>query len=785
MLFTFKYFPQTLALRPSLPTLGDVFGRQRSRLVSFVLVAITFSLAAPSFAQSPAKELGTVTVSGGRPTSLPTQIPTTIEGISGQKVEQTINASDSEDALKYLPSLLVRKRFIGDYDHAVLATRASGTGNSARSLVFADGILLSNLLGNGASFTPRWGMVTPEEIDRVDVLYGPFSAAYSGHSVGAVVDYVTRMPSSFESHAKISTTSQNFSQYGSSGTFGGKQLSASVGDRVGHLAWWLNLSRLESDGQPIAFANRLVSAGTVSSAGTAVTGAIADRNPRNQDWLLLGSTSQTHTVQDHAKFKVAYDITPTLRASYTLGWWTNDAARASESYLRNVAGQAVYSGNVNINGRQYALNAADFAPSRAQLEHYIHGLSIKSNSKGTFDWEFAASLYDYSKDQVRSPLTALPSASSGGAGRLTDLSGTGWTTLALKGVWRPQGYQGAHLVDFGVQQDSYRLRSLVSETSDWLQGSAGALNSAFRGNTQLTSLYAQDTWKFAPDWRATLGARLEQWRASGGALSNATSTLGFTDRKETAVSPKAAVAYQANKDWTFKASLGRAVRNPTVSELYQGAISANVVINNDPNLKPEKSWTSEWSAERALSNGTLRFTAFFENTEDALYSQTNVTVTPNVVNIQNVDRIRTSGLEMAYQASDVGLQGVELMSSITFARSIIVQNDKFPASVGMSQPRVPQWRANLVASYRPDEHWSYTLGLRYSGKQFGALDNGDTNSFAYTGFSSFFVADVRVRYRFNKQWSLALGVDNLNNAKYWAFHPYTQRTYSAEAKFSF
>src|SRR5512139_947270 len=83
----------------------------------------------------------------------------------------------ARDALKYLPSLLVRKRYAGDYNHAVLSTRASGTGNSARSLVYADGILLSHLLGNGASFAPRWGLVTPEEIERVDVLYGPFSPA--------------------------------------------------------------------------------------------------------------------------------------------------------------------------------------------------------------------------------------------------------------------------------------------------------------------------------------------------------------------------------------------------------------------------------------------------------------------------------------------------------------------------------------------------------------------------------------------------------------------------------
>ena len=135
----------------------------------------------PAALEAPIKSLGVVTVIGGRSTSLPTQIPTTIEGVTREQIEQTINATDSEDALKYLPSLLVRKRYIGDYNHAVLSTQASGTGNPARSMVYADGILLSNCLGNGPTNTPRWGLVTPEEIERVDVLYGPFSAAYPGN----------------------------------------------------------------------------------------------------------------------------------------------------------------------------------------------------------------------------------------------------------------------------------------------------------------------------------------------------------------------------------------------------------------------------------------------------------------------------------------------------------------------------------------------------------------------------------------------------------------------------
>jgi iron complex outermembrane receptor protein len=730
---------------------------------------------------APIHQLGTVTISGNRPTSLPTQIPTTIEGITKEEVERTINATDAEDALKYLPSLLVRKRYIGDYNHAVLSTRASGTGNSARSMVYADGILLSNYLGNGATFAPRWGMVSPEQIERVDVLYGPFSAAYGGNSVGAVVDYVTRMPTRFEAHAKLTLTHQPFDLYRTSDSYQGKQGSFSLGDRQGGWSWYVDLNRTDSDGQPLTFPTRLLGAGTPGSTGTPVTGAVAGQDRANKDWLILGAATQYHTVQDQLKAKLAYDFSPTLRASYTFGLWRNDSEGRPSSYLRDGGGLAVYSGTVNIGGRSYALGATDFNLSNENLQHFMHGLTLKSSTRGVFDWELAASLYDYDKDILRAATTALPAASAGGAGRIVNQGGTGWNTLSAKGVWRPDA---AHVAEFGYQREAYKLASIENATSDWIAGAPGARNAAFTGKSETNSLYAQDSWKFAPSWKTVLGLRYEHWHAHDGAISNATRTAPYPERSENHLSPKAALAYQANEDWVLKASLGRAVRMPTVSELYQGGVNAaGQTTNNDPNLKPEKSWTSELTAERKLAAGLLRLTAFGERTSDALYSQTNVLVTPNVNNIQNVDRIRTKGLEAAYTADDVWLRGLGLSSSLTWTDSKIVSNDKFPASVGKWQPRIPEWRATGVANYAATDKLSLTLAARYSGSQYSTLDNTDVNGFTYQGASKYFTTDVRARYRISQQWSLALGIDNLNNYKYWNFHPYPQRTYVAELKF--
>src|SRR6478672_1034739 len=165
------------------------------------------ALEAPELAQQP-----TIVVVGSREAAEKT--PNTKESVDAAKLRETVNVRNTEDALRYFPSLVVRKRHIGD-TQAPLATRTSGVGASARSLVYADGVLLSALIGNNNSTaSPRWGMVAPSEIDHIDLRYGPFSAAYPGNSIGAVVEITTRDPQAFEASASATTELQAFRQYG-------------------------------------------------------------------------------------------------------------------------------------------------------------------------------------------------------------------------------------------------------------------------------------------------------------------------------------------------------------------------------------------------------------------------------------------------------------------------------------------------------------------------------------------------------------------------------------------
>jgi iron complex outermembrane receptor protein len=652
--------------------------------------------------------------------------------------------------------------------------------------VYADGILLSNYLGNGiangTNFAPRWGLVTPEEIERVDVMYGPFSAAYPGNSAGAVVDYVTRMPTQLEAHVKLGYSSQPNDLYSTRQTFNSWQASASLGSKSGDWSWWIDVNRTDSEGQPLTFTTATLASGTPGRAGTPVYGALGGLNTTNTPWYILGTGTQYHTLQDHAKLKLAYDFSPTVRATYTLGWWQNAASGQSASYLTNAQGQPVYSGPVNIAGRSFNLAPTAFPLTEDNATHYMHGLSVKSNTQGAFDWELAASLYDYSKDTQRSPTIALPLAAYGGAGTLQDQGGTGWNTLAAKGTWRPQGVGGAHIVDFGVGRDAYKLGIVKTNVlGNWQDGAAFTPVSNVGGRTETYSAWAQDAWSFAPKWKTVLGLRYENWKATDGFTSGATSSQSYASRSESDVSPKAALAYQLTKSTVIKASVGRAVRYPTVGELYGATSGGALSFINDPTLKPEKSWTGELSAEQDLGNGLLRATLFHETTNNALYSQ----LIPNstVSRVQNIDKVRTTGVEIAYTGQSVFIRGLDLGGSLTYADSKTVADAAFPAAVGKWQPRVPRWRSTVYATYKPDARWSFTAAARYSGRQYSNLDNSDVNAFAYFGASKYFTVDLRVRYQIDKQWSAAFGIDNANNYQYWNFHPYPQRTYSAELRF--
>jgi iron complex outermembrane receptor protein len=278
-----------------------------------------------------------------------------------------------------------------------------------------------------------------------------------------------------------------------------------------------------------------------------------------------------------------------------------------------------------------------------------------------------------------------------------------------------------------------------------------------------------------------LGGRLEQWRAYGGALGNGQVLLRYADRQRTDFSPKAALTWDLADGWELRLAHGKAVRYPTVAELFQGALSANAIVNNNPELKPEVDESSDLTLTRQLQRGHWRVSLFQDRIADSLYTQTDITTTPTVTSVQNIDLVRVRGMEAALQLTDVWTSGLDLQASVALNHSRTLRDRQYPLAEGKVFPRIPRLRASALADYRFAPGWDASLGVRRSGRQFGTLDNSDFVD-TYGAVSAFTVADAKLRWTFAPHWVAALGVDNLTNAKYWVYHPYAGRTWLAELR---
>jgi len=695
---------------------------------------------------------------------------------------RTQNLFNPEDALKYLPNLTLRKRYIGDRN-ALIGGRSFSTLQPARGLVFMDGYLLSNFLGRFDA--PRWNMIAPEEIERVDVLYGPYSATYPGNSIGTTVAIRTRRPDELEMSVRTTAFSEHFDEYGIDDDYTGYQVSAFLGDRLDNGVWFtLAANRQDATGHPMQYYTVSANSGTfpaVTATPTPVTGVRFDSDPQGRRRAVFGANAGAidHTIQDQVKLRGGYALTDWIEIEGFVALWRNDTDNENRTLMRDAAGNEVWSGSVVADGIGFDIPTSAFLPSTRQEEHRLWGTTLRTTRPDGWNGSLVYSRYDILEDSLIEGYRGESGPAGAPDPTRTERDGTGWRTFELQGVYTPfrdDWTGGKHTLAVGYHRNEYEIDNPVYDLA------SGALTQNVFGRTRLEGWYLQDEWQLANRWALTLGARYEDWSAFDGGQVGAPP---YADRNDSALSPKASLAFMPNDDWTLRWSAGRGVRFPTVPELFQGTGTAGTIIVNDPNLKPERSDSVDFTAERWFSWGKLRASLFQDDVRDSIFSQTNVTVTPNVTNVQNVDRVRTRGIETAFSIAVPGIESLSFDGSLAYARARILENDNYPVSVGNVWPRIPKWRGNLQTVWRPTQRWLTSLGIRYSGRMFNRLENDDINPDTYGGVSRFTILDARVAYTAVSNIELALGVDNLTDERAYQSHPYPGRTAFVEARWSF
>jgi iron complex outermembrane recepter protein len=727
------------------------------------------------------------------------QLPQESFSITAKQIDETINLKDPEDAVKYLPSLFVRKRNDGD-NQAVLATRNWGLSSSARTLIYVDDLLISALIGNNNSgASPHWNLVPTESIERIDFLDGPFAAAYPGNSIGGVLLITTRMPDKLFMTAKQTVSIQPWNQYGTKDTYVGGQTSMAAGDRIDKFAWLLSTTFQDGFQQPLTYTtNGSIPAGT--------TGTFPALNKQGLVADVVGTGALIHTQQTAANLKLAYDLSPLVRATYSVGVWNNIQTSNPQTYLTSTATGAPTLANIpGFAGNKYSWDQT----------HLSNAVSLRSDTYGVFDFDLSASSYNYLQDILLNPFTVTPTGVGYSQnGKITRNDGTNWQNADAKGIWRPFGIEGFQEISFGIHGDRYRFDNPVFASSIWYATSptgTGQLYSDGLGETRTGAVWLQDAWKIVPELKLTLGGRLETWRALDGFNVNTTTNAAGGVTSTTALnqpglsttnfSPKASLSYDPNKDWNITANFGEAYRYPTVTELYQNISVNGVASFANPFLTPEQDLNGELNVERHWRDGRVRLTLFEERTNNAIISQTNLATNPvtgaqtPTTTIGNVAAIRMQGVELSAEKNNVMIDGLQVFGSVTYVDSRILSDPTWAGTnpltgqpdtvVGKRVPNVPDWRAKFGITYRPNDSWAYTVAARYSGKQYSTLDNTDIIPHVFGAFDDYFVVDMKIHYNATRNFSFDFGIDNLLNEQYFLFHPFPGRTYVLAGKYTF
>ena len=736
-------------------------------------------------------------------------LPQESYSITAKEIEETINLKDPEDAVKYMPSLFVRKRNDGD-NQAVLATRSWGLSSSARTLIYYDDLLVSALIGNNNSgASPHWNLIVPEAIARIDFLDGPFAAAYPGNSIGGVLLITSKMPDHAFASVKETVSVMPWNQYGTKDIYPTSVTSAAAGNRDGNISWLASVNHTDSYQQPLTYTtNGFVPANT---NGAFIALSKLGSQPGVTPAEVVGTGALAHSEQTSGNVRVVYDVGAHVQATYSFGIWNNVQTSNPQSYLTS-----------SINGAPTFGGVSSFASNKYIWDQtqMSNAISLKSDTKGTWDFDLSASSYNYLQDILLNPFTVTPYTVAGGVvtsqgnafstnGKITRNDGTNWQNVDARGIWRPYGFDGQHEISFGIHGDRYELENPVYASNVWYvtPGTGnGQLYTDSVGETRTGALWVQDAWKITPQWKLTLGGRQEVWQALDG-FNIGTTTNSSTGAILTSVpkiqpginsvnfSPKASLSFDPNKEWNFTANFGQAYRYPTVTELYQNITVGGVATFANPNLTPEQDLNGQFVVERKWADGRVRLTLFDEQVHNAIISQT-INVTQGTqqfptTTILNVDAIRMQGVELAAEKDNIAISGLKLFGSVTYVDSRILSDPTFVSTIGGTTavgkhvPNVPDWRATLGTTYRPNDNWAFTFAARFSGKQYSTLDNTDVIPRVFGAFDNYVVADLKVHYNATQNFAFDFGIDNVFNEQYFLFHPFPGRTYVLAGKYTF
>lgn len=159
----------------------------QTALIKFLIPSgLILGLTGLCFAES-ATKLEEIVVTATRTEIEVERAPAVVNVVSKEKLELR-SPKSIDEALNDLPGVFVR-RGKGLMD-TLSAITLRGVPEQKRTLVLLDGIPLNNPYTGNVKF----GGFYPEDLERVEVVKGPFSSLFGGYAMGGVVHFITKLP---------------------------------------------------------------------------------------------------------------------------------------------------------------------------------------------------------------------------------------------------------------------------------------------------------------------------------------------------------------------------------------------------------------------------------------------------------------------------------------------------------------------------------------------------------------------------------------------------------------
>lgn len=207
----------------------------------FVILYLTFAFPGTCLAQEKADEkkskafkLGQVVVTATRSEVSAWDVPASISIVENEDIKLS-PFEKTEDILRSVPGVEVGMHY---GVHTIAGTRPVNIrgvgGYGDRTLVLVDGIPQNNA-NNG---WVEWSQIPLGNIERIEVVKGPFSALYGSNAMGGVINVITKKPT--EERETIIE-----GKYGSLSTWSTKLIQS---QKVGRIGYYISGKYEETDG---------------------------------------------------------------------------------------------------------------------------------------------------------------------------------------------------------------------------------------------------------------------------------------------------------------------------------------------------------------------------------------------------------------------------------------------------------------------------------------------------------------------------------------------------------